>query len=122
MSIRKKCVFMKEEISEIVYQLMNGYLMPDTVPKALWDSIPDAFRDGTVCAEWMNDIYNARMHLGGRLGTDEEDPDILTIVNTYEKIARYIGESMYGYGKMNLEALLPDETGGQPKPKLTLCK
>ena len=46
-----------------------------------------------------NKIYEARVRMGKRLGTGEEDQDIMDIVDGVESKIQYICLKMYDYGE-----------------------
>lgn len=87
---------------------MNAQLRAELVPPALRQAVPDEFAEGRPCDKWSHEIYKARSRLADRLGTDEDDSDILAIVNAYEHMSQYIAEKMYVYGKMDLEKIFPE--------------
>lgn len=46
----------------------------------------------------------------GRLGTDDEDPDLLAMVESYEELQEYMCRRCYEYGRL---CLRPARHGGQ---------
>jgi len=61
--------------------------------------IRNEFAEGCECGRLEGEIYNARVRLGQRLGTDIEDRDILALVNAYEAMQRELCLKMYAYGR-----------------------
>lgn len=92
-----------EKFPAYVYESMNGYADEKQILPALHGIVQNEFAENSLCEKWCDLIYDARLRLANRLGTDEEDADILALVNAYESMSRYIAEKMYVYGEMNLQ-------------------
>lgn len=86
--------------SEIVYELVMGYndLNQNRPPESR--VVKSEFRPDSKCRELLDRIYLARVRLGLRLGTDAEDEDVMTLVNSYEELQRLLCLCMYDYGAL----------------------
>ena len=51
-----------------------------------------------------------RERIARRLGTDDEDPDLLAMVESYEELQEYMCRRCYEYGRL---CLRPARRGGQ---------
>ncbi|MBR2048097.1 MAG: hypothetical protein IJ960_05810 [Oscillospiraceae bacterium] len=77
--------------AELVYKSMMGELV------APCPEIPDAFADGTHCAELYGHILAAGNRICEKLGV-REDPDVELMINTFLKMNRELCGRMYHYG------------------------
>lgn len=57
------------------------------------------FRPGSECAALLDRAWAARRRLGARLGTDEEDTDLLELVECYEDLWEKLAVRMYECGQ-----------------------
>ena len=84
---------------EIIYDLMTGQLdlavfCPDECAVVENECVP-----GRAVFELYSAVAAARLRLADRLSTDLEDPDVLEIVEDYERICRILCLKMYDYAK-----------------------
>lgn len=83
-----------DEFKEQVYLTLTGTLLPTYgVP-----GVEDAFADGSFCMECYRKAMDAYASLRSRLGVEDEDQDVETIINNFMDIQWYIGLKMYMYG------------------------
>ncbi|XBX08308.1 hypothetical protein QMP26_09615 [Enterocloster clostridioformis] len=68
---------------------MYGELIRGAAP-SLECIIENEFAKGKTCQTILQKIYEARVRLGDRLGTNEEDSDLLTIVDGHDHIMRHL--------------------------------
>ena len=79
---------------DIYYSLLGEYTPEYALP---W--VENAFAPGSLCDQALTQIWDARRRLSLRLGTDEEDPDVMDILNAYEQIQKELCRRMYRMGK-----------------------
>ncbi len=91
-----------------IFEIMNGNFIAGANPR-LERHVRNEFTESSDCLEAYNKIYEARVRMGKRLGTGEEDPDIMDIVDGAESKIQYICLKMYDYGA----GLLAMTGGGQ---------
>ena len=95
---------------EIIYGLMyreyvlEGYRVP------LSHIVRHEFRPGSKASRIWQRAGDARERIARRLGTDDEDPDLLAMVESYEELQEYMCRRCYEYGKLGLR---PARRGGQ---------
>lgn len=82
--------------ADSVYNAINGdYISKeDYIIEGI--EIENAFEIGSKCSNIYNNIYNAKQRLYERLGTDDEDVDILML--QYSQLTREIALKMFEYG------------------------
>ena len=78
--------------TEYIYETLLGERV-DPCP-----GIENAFSDGMRCAELYEEIYQAKMRLCERLGT-EEDPDVELLISNFFDITRELSMKMFRYGQ-----------------------
>ncbi|MEF9975885.1 MAG: hypothetical protein RRY03_03690 [Oscillospiraceae bacterium] len=61
--------------------------------------IADEFTPFSECGRMSQEIYEARKRLGARLGTDEEDEDLMILVTNYEAMQQIVAQKVYEYAK-----------------------
>lgn len=84
-----------DTFDDIYYSLLGEYMHEYALP---W--VEDAFLPGSVCYMALTRIWEARLRLAQRLGSSEEDPDLLVIVDGYEEIQLELCRRMYLFGSM----------------------
>ena len=58
----------------------------------------------------LSHIVRHEFRIARRLGTDDEDPDLLAMVESYEELQEYMCRRCYEYGRL---CLRPARHGGQ---------
>lgn len=82
-----------------VFELLLGmYDLKHYSPPEAAD-VKNLFQPGSPCAELLDRAYAARRRLGKRLGTGEEDEDLLEMVECYEELWEAVGLAMYEHGR-----------------------
>lgn len=83
---------------ELIFQVMNGEIVPGLVeiPECL--GVVDEFGDGRECAQLYARVYDAEMRLLEKLGGDE-DRDIEEIVHCMGSISKILAMKMFDYGE-----------------------
>lgn len=83
--------FMKNYTFEAVYESLTGQALKSCqIP-----GIENAFAQGAYCAELYEEVYNVNIRLCKRLGNNEEDKDVETIINNMMLIQRELCFQMY---------------------------
>lgn len=77
---------------QAVYDTLQGNLLIP-VPE-----VEDLFAAGKPCQRWYCDMLAAYMRLRDRLGVEDEDQDVETIINSLLSIQRELCGKMYEYG------------------------
>lgn len=80
-----------------IFEIMNGNFITGANPR-LERHVRNEFAESSDCLMAYNKIYEARVRMGKRLGTGEEDQDIMDIVDGVESKIQYICLKMYDYG------------------------
>lgn len=80
-----------------IFEIMNGNFITGANPR-LERHVRNEFTESSDCLKAYNKIYEARVRMGKRLGTGEEDQDIMDIVDGAESKIQYICLKMYDYG------------------------
>lgn len=80
-----------------IFEIMNGNFIVGANPR-LERHVRNEFAESSDCLMAYNKIYEARVRMGKRLGTGEEDQDIMDIVDGVESKIQYICLKMYDYG------------------------
>ena len=95
---------------KIIYNLMHGeYILEEyRVPRS--HIVRHEFRPGSKASRIWQRAGDARERIARRLGTDDEDPDLLAMVESYEELQEYMCRRCYEYGKLGLR---PARRGGQ---------
>ena len=83
---------------ELIYSMMNGFVVNDTVSIPDRTIIEDEFAEGKECCQLYKNVYQARLNLCEKLG-ESENEDIETIVSCMERISKLLAMKMYDYGK-----------------------
>lgn len=89
---------MKSEYFDQIYDYMLGFTRPETIDPKIVHTVSNEFEEDAYCSNLYDRIYQARIRLGRRLRTDEEDRDIMIIVRSYESMARHLAKTAYQYG------------------------
>lgn len=75
-----------------VYDHMNGiYAEQDT-------KIENMFKEGSNCDQLYQKVFDARLRLSGG-DLDAENPDVICIMEAYERMQRILCEKAFEYGK-----------------------
>ena len=83
-----------KDLKECMYLTLTGNLIPSCrVP-----GVEDAFAEGSFCMGLYGEAMNAYESLCKRLGVEDEDEDVETIINNFMDIQWHIGLRMYTYG------------------------
>ena len=88
---------MQEKFVDLLYntltgQMADGYGIPN---------VQDAYDIGGCCCQLYENVCEARERLRQKmmLPEGEDDPDVLLILDTMEKIQRNLAREMYNYGQ-----------------------
>ena len=116
---------------EIIYGLMYGEYVLEGYRVPLSHIVRHEFRPGSKASRIWQRAGDARERIARRLGTDDEDPDLLAMVESYEELQEYMCRRCYEYGRLCLRPARhgPIKTGnpgpapdnaaaGVPVPKL----
>lgn len=95
---------------EIIYGLMYGEYVLEGYRVSLSHIVRHEFRPGSKASRIWQRAGDARERIARRLGTDDEDPDLLAMVESYEELQEYMCRRCYEYGKLGLR---PARRGGQ---------
>lgn len=95
---------------EIIYGLMYGEYVLEGYRVPLSHIVRHEFRPGSKASRIWQRAGDARERIARRLGTDDEDPDLLAMVESYEELQEYMCRRCYEYGKLGLR---PARRGGQ---------
>ena len=95
---------------EIIYGLMYGEYVLEGYRVPLSHIVRHEFRPGSKASRIWQRAGDARERIARRLGTDDEDPDLLVMVESYEELQEYMCRRCYEYGKLGLR---PARRGGQ---------
>ena len=95
---------------EIIYGLMYGEYVLEGYRVPLSHIVRPEFRPGSKASRIWQRAGDARERIARRLGTDDEDPDLLAMVESYEELQEYMCRRCYEYGKLGLR---PARRGGQ---------
>ena len=95
---------------EIIYGLMYGEYVLEEYRVPLSHIVRHEFRPGSKASRIWQRAGDARERIARRLGTDDEDPDLLAMVESYEELQEYMCRRCYEYGKLGLR---PARRGGQ---------
>ena len=60
--------------------------------------VEDAFQEGSDCATYYHEIWEAYERLRKRLGVQDEDADVEIIIRAFEDIQQELCYRMYHYG------------------------
>ena len=95
---------------KIIYNLMHGEYILEEYRVPLSHIVRHEFRPGSKASRIWQRAGDARERIARRLGTDDEDPDLLAMVESYEELQEYMCLRCYEYGKLGLR---PARRGGQ---------
>lgn len=95
---------------EIIYGLMYGEYVLEGYRVPLSHIVRHEFRPGSKASRIWQRAGDARERIARRLGTDDEDPDLLAMVESYEELQEYMCRRCYEYGRLGLR---PARHGGQ---------
>ena len=95
---------------EIIYGLMYGEYVLEGYRVPLSHIVRHEFRPGSKASRIWQRAGDARERIARRLGTDDEDPDLRAMVESYEELQEYMCRRCYEYGKLGLR---PARRGGQ---------
>ena len=95
---------------EIIYGLMYGEYVLEGYRVPLSHIVRHEFRPGSKASRIWQRAGDARERIARRLGTDDEDPDLLAMVESYEELQEYMCRRCYEYGRL---CLRPARHGGQ---------
>ena len=95
---------------EIIYGLMYGEYVLEGYRVPLSHIVRHEFRPGSKASRIWQRAGEARERIARRLGTDDEDPDLLAMVESYEELQEYMCRRCYEYGRL---CLRPARHGGQ---------
>ena len=87
---------------KIIYDLMHGEYILEGYRVPLSHIVRHEFRPGSKASCIWQRAGDARERIARRLGTDIEDPDLLAMVEGYEKLQEYLCRRCYEYGKLGL--------------------
>ncbi len=82
-----------------IFELLLGMYDLEKYSPPEAEYVDNLFRPGQPCAALLDRAYSARRRLGERLGTGEEDADLLEMVECYEALWEKLALAMYEYGK-----------------------
>ena len=95
---------------KIIYNLMHGEYILEEYRVPLSHIVRHEFRPGSKASRIWQRAGDARERIARRLGTDDEDPDLLAMVESYEELQEYMCRRCYEYGRLGLR---PARRGGQ---------
>ena len=95
---------------KIIYNLMHGEYILEEYRVPLSHIVRHEFRPGSKASRIWQRAGDARERIARRLGTDDEDPDLLAMVESYEELQEYMCRRCYEYGKLGLR---PARRGGK---------
>ena len=98
------------DLFKIIYNLMHGEYILEEYRVPLSHIVRHEFRPGSKASRIWQRAGDARERIARRLGTDDEDPDLLAMVESYEELQEYMCRRCYEYGKLGLR---PARHGGQ---------
>lgn len=77
-----------------VYNTLRGHLLPDNqIP-----GVENVFASGQKCDLLYSKVYDAQRRLEQRLGVQEYDSDVETIIESLTQIQKELCYCMYQYG------------------------
>ena len=85
---------MKQSFAERVYLTLNGELEE-------WAQVPgveNLFEEGKYCQLRYEEIYSVCQRLCDRLGAENEDEDVESLINAFMNIQREMCIRMFEYG------------------------
>ena len=95
---------------KIIYNLMHGEYILEEYRVPLSHIVRHEFRPGSKASRIWQRAGDARERIARRLGTDDEDPDLLAMVESYEELQEDMCRRCYEYGRL---CLRPARHGGQ---------
>lgn len=90
------------EFKELIYQVMNGSVIKEKIPRDLKHVITNEFEEGMICEEAYQHVYEASRHICKRSNVQEDD-DVECILTNYSMITRILSMKMYDYGSLYLQ-------------------
>ena len=87
---------------KIIYNLMHGEYILEEYRVPLSHIVRHEFRPGSKASRIWQRAGDARERIARRLGTDDEDPDLLAMVESYEELQEYMCRRCYEYGRLCL--------------------
>ena len=85
---------MKERFIDLVYQTVIGEMQPDFE----LTGVEDAFAPGSLCDNAYEEMLRAYARIRIRLGVQDEDQEVETILHCMTVIQKEIAYQMYRYG------------------------
>ena len=85
---------MMQSFAERVYLTLNGQMEE-------WAQVPgveNLFEDGKYCQRRYEEIYSVYQRLCDRLGVENEDADVKSMINAFMDIERELCIRMFAYG------------------------
>lgn len=86
-----------KEFKQRIYNLMIDSLDLDNYPVEESKIVENEFTEGKLCDKAYSEIFEANRRLCKKLGV-EEDEDIETIIENFDRIAEHLCMRMYEYG------------------------
>ena len=99
---------------EIIYGLMYGEYVLEGYRVPLSHIVRHEFRPGSKASRIWQRAGDARERIARRLGTDDEDPDLLAMVESYEELQEYMCRRCYEYGRLCLRRARHGGQKGKP--------
>ena len=85
---------MQNHFVDQIYDTLHGHLTDD----ACVPGVENLFAEGSLCDRMYEEIHAAYSRLLHRLGANNEDSDLETIINAFLVICKETGLSMYDCG------------------------
>ena len=95
---------------KIIYNLMHGEYILHEYRVPLSHTVRHECRPGSKASRIWQRAGDAPERIARRLDTDDEDPDLLAMVESYEELQEYMCRRCYEYGRL---CLRPARHGGQ---------
>ena len=83
----------EKQIQDIYFTLIGVMKEEFRVP-----GVENLFAEGSDCFCWYGEMLDAYAHLCDRLGVEDEDEDVETIISSLMCIEREVGRKMFVYG------------------------
>lgn len=97
---------------ELIYDIMNGFIDLSRVETEVDMPIIDEFSEGMECAKIYEEVYQAKLNLGERLGVSE-DEDVEQIICGMGEITRILCLKMFDYGMKQAQMKMRGEADGE---------
>lgn len=88
-----------EEQKTRIFELMNGFAIPEEYPPEEVRLVKNEFTEGSYCQQCMEEAYNAADRLRDRLGAPD-DKDVQTVIDAMEQLIRCLSLKMFEYGEI----------------------